>query len=184
MGPGTYAKPNLSPDDKDLFLFENNTSTFLHASNTGSGWSAVTAVTELNSHYPGTPAMVGGQLEMVLEDYVSNEFDEYRYSGSRWDLIRTYDSRVLAEAVGGTIAYPSLSADGQLLVFQLTNAGNLNGVRYIRRPDATMTFNADIQHNGMLVPGTTIRSAYLTSDCNHLYAIDGSATLPALLRFD
>ncbi len=166
----TGSHPALSRDGSELFVDATGGVVEYMRSN---NFAASTPVSALGSAYPGTPVtLASGDTAMVVSTGGTGFQEWRRPSGSStWSAFGpVFDP----EAAGVGVDYPSLGADGMILVYVATSKFTRPTVKFIRRArqDTDFTFLAT-SATALLVNSNYLASPWISDDCKHLYVVAG-----------
>jgi hypothetical protein len=132
---------------------------------------------------PGLPPSItvarpnAGATRMVISDG-SPDLTEYEQTGAGW-VTRATHRRLLLVAPSniGAVRYPSLSADGLVMVYVLTGSDPASGVNYATRAALDQEFVRVDQ----IFPGGGIIWPQLTASCRHLWYLPAGGQSLTLL---
>jgi hypothetical protein len=169
-----WSHPALSADGSTLYLTGPVTGMgAIYASGTGNlgvSWSTPLQIGAPTGAYPGAPSSPHStSTEHMVVQTSSGDFEEWELSNDTWASVATYGQDTLAAGSGTGISYPSLSSDGLVLVFEITESG----VWALLRPDLGTGFtDPSVSRVQLVSTPEPLASPYLTPDCTTVYALD------------
>lgn len=166
-----WSHPALSADGSTLYLTGPVTGMgAIYASGTGNlgvSWSTPMQIGVPTGTYPGAPSATS--TERMVVQTSSGDFQEWEFSNNTWASVATYGQDTLAAGSGTAISYPSLSSDGLVLVFEITESG----VWALLRPNLSTGFtDPSVSRVQLVSTPEPLASPYLTPDCTTVYALD------------